>query len=241
MQLKKLRRGRVSQALGLMTANLLAAVGAHAQDASGGQMDASAEAASVTQDTETDLGYTRIDSSVLFYQEAGGRVRATEPAISASLNGNDGDVLTLGIVADTLTGATPNGATPWKQSQAFVTPAHPPSTTTTVTTASGGSTLVTVPALGSSRGSMCSGQYAAGRQRLQGPALGVQPGYSTLWDASTRLSAGGSVSTERDYTSVSVNVGVARSFNQNMTTAAASITSSTTCRVPSSERPLRSR
>lgn len=223
MQLRKPRRGRVSQALALMTANLLAAVGAHAQDASAGPMD-TAQAASVTSDTETDLGYTRIDSAVLFYQEAGGRVRAIEPTLTATLNGDSGDVLSVGLVADTLTGATPNGAMPWKQSQTFVTPAHPPSTTATVTTASGGSTLVTISGTG-----IISRQYVVAPNTLpvdtgfRDQRWGLNLGYSTLWNSSTRLSVGGSASNERDYTSVSLTAGVAESFNQNMTTAAASV------------------
>lgn len=226
MQLTKRRLGRVTQALGLLTANLLAGAPAYAQDASGGPMDqaSAASPAATNDDTETDLGYTRIDSAVLFYQEAGGRVRATEPVINATLNSNSGDVLTIGLTSDILTGATPNGAAPWKQSQTFVTPAHPPSTTSTVTTSSGGSTLVTIPGKG-----IIARQYVTAPNTLpvdsgfKDQRWAVNLGYSTLWDESTRLSFGGIASTETDYTSFSLNAAIAKTFNQNLTTASASV------------------
>ena len=78
MQLNRKRPRRISRALGLLTANLLAATGAMAGDAA---TDAPVDTA--PSDVTNDLGMTRIDAAVLFYQEAGGRVKATEPVISS--------------------------------------------------------------------------------------------------------------------------------------------------------------
>ena len=115
------RRRRISPALGLFTAELFAAVGAHAQQTP--PAPPAPVSASINDDTESDLGHTRIDTAVLFYQEAGGRVQATEPVVSVTVNRRSGDILSFKFTSDTLTGATPNGATPWKESQAFDTSA----------------------------------------------------------------------------------------------------------------------
>ena len=229
MQLKPRRLGRVSGALGLLTANLFAAGAAHAQDTAA--QDAAAQAYAPVQapsfdaptggdDNASDAGMTRIDSAVLFYQEAGGRVKATEPVVSVNLNSSSGDVLSLKFTSDTLTGATPNGATPWKQAQTFITPAQAPGTTTTVTGASGGSTIVTIPGTGT-----VARQYVIAPHALPVDAgfrdqrYAGDIGYSTLWDPDTRLSVGGSFSSERDYSSFSINGGVSRDFNHHNTTA----------------------
>lgn len=219
MQLKRKRRGRISRALGLITANLLAAAGAHAQVADGQGANATIDGGGVNDDTRTDLGLTRVDSAVLFYQEAGGRVKTTEPVVNVAFNGSGGDVVSIKLTADILTGATPNGAAPWTGSQTFVTPAHPPGSTATVTNSSGGSTLVTIPGTG-----VVARQYVIGPNQLPVDAgfrderYAVDVGYSTLWDADTRLSGGLSASTERDYSSYSANIGGSRDLNHKNTT-----------------------
>ena len=224
MQLSKPRLGRVSGALGALTANLLAATAAHPQDASQAQpsyADAPAASAdsSAADDTQTDVGLTRIDTAVLFYQEAGGRVQSTEPVVSATLNGSSGDILTARLTTDILTGATPNGAAPWKASQTFITPAHAPGKTTSVTTSSGGSTLVTIPGTG-----LVTRQYTAQPNTLPVDSgfkdfrYALDVGYSTLLTDDTRASFGGTVSTERDYSSYAVNAGISQDLFQRKTT-----------------------
>jgi hypothetical protein len=225
MQLKRRRGGKVSQALGLLTANLLAVGLAHAQAASGPAGDTGAAPPSISDDDTSDAGdgSTRVDSSVLFYQEAGGRVRAIEPVVNATLSAEDGETLTLGFASDILTGATPNGAVPWNQSQTFITPARAPNKSASVTTASGGSTLVTIP------GGLTTRQYTTAPNTLpvdkgfRDQRWAFDVGYSSLWDKSTRLSVGGAFSIERDYTSGSVNAGVVKTLNQNLTTLSASL------------------
>ena len=222
MQLNQRPLGRVSQALGLLTANLFVATGLHAQEApSAPQYPSPAAAGStVNDDTQSDLGLTRIDSAVLFYQEAGGRVKATEPVVSAALNASNGDALSMKFTSDTLTGATPNGAMPWKAPQTFVTPAHRPGTTSTVTSASGGSTIVTIPGTGT-----IARQYVVAPNTLpvdpgfKDQRFAIDAGYSMLFDPNTHLSVGGGASTERDYSAYSVNAGVSEDFNQKRTTA----------------------
>lgn len=226
MQLMGKRRGGIGPALGLLTANLLVATGAHAQDtaaaAAYAPAQSSGDAASVNDDTQSDAGLTRFDSAVLFYQEAGGRVRAIEPVISASLNGSNGDVLSVKLTSDTLTGATPNGATPSRLSQTFITPAHAPGSQAVVTSASGGSTIVTIPGTGT-----VARQYITQPNQLPVDAgfrdqrYAADLGYVDQWDANTRLSFGGGASVERDYTSYNLSLGVSKDFNQKNTTASA--------------------
>lgn len=50
-----------------------------------------------------------VDTAFLYYGEGDGRVQAMEPAIYAGRNIGDDDRLDLRVVADVLTGATPNG------------------------------------------------------------------------------------------------------------------------------------
>ena len=227
MQLTPRRRGRVSRALGLLTANLLAAAGAHAQSPTPTNEQgagAPVDGGGVNDDTRSDIGLTRVDSAVLFYSEAGGRVKATEPVVSVALNSSSGDVLSIKLTADILTGATPNGAAPWSGSQTFITPARAPGSMTTVTNASGGSTIVTIPGTG-----VVSRQYVVAPNQLPVDAgfrdkrYALDLGYSALVNADTRLSGGASVSTERDYSSYSVTAGASRDFNHKNTTVSASL------------------
>ena len=197
----QLKRRRIGPALGLFTAELFAAVGAHAQDAP--PLPASTAAASINDDTESDLGRTRIDTAVLFYQEAGGRVQATEPVVSIAVN-RSGDILTFKFTSDTLTGATPNGATPWKEDQAFVKGDTPRGATST-----GASDVVTA-----------APHVLPIDHGFKDQRYAVDAGYSFLWGPDTRLSLGGAGSWETDYRSYSASLGISHDFNQKNTTAA---------------------
>ncbi len=192
------RKGRrpISSALGLLTANLLAAAHAHAQE----RPEAIATSPeTVTEDTTSDLGVTRIDASVLFYREENGRVHATEPVAAFTINRPDGQSLSLRLVSDTLTGATPNGATPARFTQIFE--ARGNSTT-------GATQDVTVAphALPLDEG-FRNQRYAA------------DLAYSFPVNSNARLSLGAGSSREDDYSSTNVNSGLAWDFNQKNTTA----------------------
>lgn len=213
MQLKRERGGRVTHALGLMTAALLGSAGAHAQDASTGVID----------DTASDLGKTRVDLAVLYYREDGARVRATEPVASVTFNATNGDILRLKLTSDTLTGATPNGAAPWGEEQTFITPIHTEGVQTTTTTASGHSKVVTIPGT-----DIAAREYTSPANELpldygfKDQRYAIDLGYSTLLNPATRASFGASYSTEHDYRSISLNAGLSKDFfNANTTLSGA--------------------
>ena len=224
MQLKRRKPGGVRAALGVLTANLLVAT-AHAQSPQ--TVPVTHPESNTTSDADYEIGAdlnsgrTRVDSAVLFYQEAGGRVKATEPVISATLNSTDGQVLNLKVTSDTLTGATPNGATPWRQTQTFTTPTtiQTAGTTATRTSASGKSTIVTIPG-----SALAVRQYTADPNTLpvdagfQDQRYAVDLGYSRPWGDLTRVSVGGGYSSERDFQSYSGNVGISHDFNERNTT-----------------------
>ena len=63
-----------------------------------------------------------IDSGLLYYKEGAGRVQAIEPVVNGSVDLGGDRTLSAGVVLDTLSGATPNGATPWSQPQTFTSP-----------------------------------------------------------------------------------------------------------------------
>lgn len=63
-----------------------------------------------------------VDTAFLYYGEGDGRVQAFEPAIHAGRELGEDERIDLRIVADTLTGATPNGAYATNAPQTFTTP-----------------------------------------------------------------------------------------------------------------------
>ncbi len=215
--------GKISAALGLLSANLLSATTAQAQSAPNGPVYAPAEtrraAAGPVDDSASDLGLTRVDSAVLFYQEAGGRVRATEPVVSAALNNDDGDVLSVKLTSDIVTGATPNGAAPWSQAQIFTTPTRAPGTKATVTSASGNSQIVTLPGSGTvARQYTTPGNTLPVDTGFKDTRYAIDIGYLQALTPDLRLSGGVEASRERDYSSYSGVLGYAQDFYQKRTT-----------------------
>ena len=171
------------------------------------------------------LPYAQFDGALLVYQEAGGRVQATEPTVDMTLHSTDGRELSLGVTADTVTGATPNGAVPSDKTQIFVTPLKVVGSTATVTSASGGSTVIQLPPT--------PGQIAAaalGRQYTIAPnTLPVDRGFyderkagNFSWSqplgAISTVGFGGGYSEERDYRAITGNANIAQNFNMNNTT-----------------------
>ena len=215
MQLRSKSRGRITAALGLMTAGLFAGM-AHAQSVG---PDPAPTCQNINDDTSTDVGKTRIDSAILFYQEAGGRVQATEPVVGVTFNDEDGDSLNVKLTADTLTGATPNGAAPWKDVQTFIAPTKTQGTSATVTGASGHSTVVTIPGT-----DVKASQYTAPANTLpldygfQDKRYAVDLSYTEQLSDSLRFTRGVSVSTERDFHSASLNLGFTKDLNSKNTT-----------------------
>lgn len=169
--------------------------------------------------------YTQFDSALLVYQETGGRVMAIEPSASLVGHGAQGQEISFGLIADAVSGATPNGAAPANTVQTFVTPIKAQGSSTTVTGASGGSTIIHIPP---TPGQIA--QAALGRQYLAAPnTLPVDKGFkdhrgafSFGWSQPvggiSEVGFGGSYSREQDYQSITSNVSVAQNFNSNNTT-----------------------
>lgn len=204
--------GRIGAALCVLTANLLAATGASAQS-SPTNPGGAPEVGNAYDRPALELGTTTLDAAILYYDESGNRVRAIEPMVALTSTRQNGDVLTAKITFDSLTGATPNGATRWSGRQDFVAPIDDADA---ATGASG--TVVTNPVTGAT-------------ERHYSTAPGVLPvdegfrdhraaidlGYSRTIAADTRLSAGANVSIEQDYQSFSGRLGIARDLNNKTT------------------------
>lgn len=70
---------------------------------------------------EVPLSNWDFDSAILYYSEQD-RVTALEPVISARKDLGDNEFMNLRFVADVLSGASPNGALPYKEAQTFSGP-----------------------------------------------------------------------------------------------------------------------
>jgi hypothetical protein len=205
-----------------MSANLLAAaVAGHADTAAaqsyydGGKND----------NFGPGVAYSEFDSAILVYQESGARVQAIEPTANLAVHGADNRELNFGLVADAISGATPNGAVPSDQSQSFVTPIKARGSSASVTSASGGSTIIQLPP---TPGQLA--QAALGRQYTVAPnTLPVDKGFRDHRGAFTfgwsqplggisRIGFGGGYSRESDYQSITGNVNLAQNFNSDNST-----------------------
>ncbi len=133
-----------------------------------------------------------VDASLLYYSEDD-RVDATEPTINATKTFADGSKLNLHFVADTLTGASPNGAAPSDVPQTFTRP-------------SGNGSFVVAP----------------GEIPLDDTFKDSRAQFGVGWEAPIsrvmRYNVGVNVSSEYDYESVAVSAGLARDFNKKNTT-----------------------
>ena len=173
----------------------------------------------IMNEPSSDLGTTTFDSAILFYQEAGGRVRAIEPVANLRINRENNDVFSARFTYDSLTGASPNGAAPWNQDQVFTTPAPPPSTDVAVTSASGHKTIVTIPGTGTR-----VAQYTIAPHELPVDAgfrdtrYALDLAYALAWGTGTTTTLGISGSEEKDYSSYSINGAIAQAFNNKNTT-----------------------
>ena len=134
-----------------------------------------------------------IDTSMLIYSESDGRVRDTSLNLWARKEMREEKFLSLTLAIDSLTGASPSGATPANVVQTFTSP-------------SGNSEYVVAP----------------GAQVLDSSFLDTRTALSASWEMPvTRLgllSVGASLSDEFDYTHTGVNGRFARDFNNRNTT-----------------------
>lgn len=134
-----------------------------------------------------------VDSSVLVYSESDSRVSVVEPVININKEIHEDEFVNVKLVLDTLTGASPNGASPTNQVQTFTRP--------------------------SGNGSY---QAKAGETPLDDSFQDTRAAVSVSWDKPLarliRRTLGLAVSQEFDYTSISVNGLLSRDiFNRNTT------------------------
>ncbi len=221
MQLKK--RGSLRSSLALLSAGLLAA---NVGGASAVRAQTFSDAPDAGNGTDNYDPFSQLDGGLLFYQEKGGRVRAVEPQASFTAHGSNGQTLSFGLVVDSVTGATPNGAVPSDLPQDFVTPIKVTGSTTTMTTASGGSKIIQLPP---TPGQIA--QAALGRQyTVPANTLPVDKGFHDKRYAGTigwttplgstldvfGVSLG--YSSEYDYSAFTGNARIAKDFNSHNTT-----------------------
>jgi len=139
-----------------------------------------------------------IESALLYYGESDDRVQDASLSVFAKRDFDDGKLLDFSITADTLTGASPSGATALDTPQTFTSP-------------SGDDTYRT----------------AAGEIPLDDTFLDTRYAVSANWTQPFAglytVSAGGSFSDEYDYTHAGANVRLTRDFNQRNTTLSAAL------------------
>lgn len=131
--------------------------------------------------------------ATLLYTESDDRVQAVEPIFSATRNFEDGEKLNFKLTFDTLTGASPNGATPSDQVQTFTRPSGNDSYDVRASDSPLDDTFR------DTRGSL---------------AVNWSAPIDREWEYST----GGYFSKEYDYLSLGFNGGLTRYFNQKNTT-----------------------
>ncbi len=215
MQLSKSRRpGQIRDTLATLSLGLVAANVGHV-----------GAAAAQNADENLSLPYSQLDAAYLSYQEAGGRVSASEPTASLAIHGLGGQVLSLSLIADTVTGATPNGAVPSDQAQNFVTPLKASGSSVTVTTASGGSTVITLPPTpGQIAAAALGRQYTVPANNLPMDRAFYDErkagtiGWSQPLFGLDQVGATFSYSTERDYSSLTFSGRLAQDFNDHNST-----------------------
>lgn len=139
-----------------------------------------------------------VDSAVLLYSEGDNRVTALEPAVYASRDINDDERISLRLVVDSLTGASPNGAHASTVAQTFTTPSGKSSYTT-----------------------------GAGETPLDSTFLDTRVAFGADWeiaiDRVSRITWGGNLSKEFDYTSLGASATYARDFYDRNTTLTAGL------------------
>jgi hypothetical protein len=205
----QLGRGGIAAALGLLSAGLLGAFPACAEDAVGTPAGSVPQTNAYDQ-TASEVGALVADTALLIYQEDNDRVRAIESETGLTWNAADGLIVSGKFTYDSLTGATPNGALRSRYEQTFV----PPRKTRFI--------LGGLVPIDSHTGA--SGRYTAAPNQLpvdkgfkdhrEAYDLGVTlPVSETL-----KLSLGGNASSETDYSSYSARASLAKDLNGKNTT-----------------------
>jgi hypothetical protein len=147
----------------------------------------------------------QIQSAVAYYHEDG-RIQAIEPVVSAARETSDGGKIDLNFTFDSLSGSSPNGASPSRAAQTFASPS--------------------AKSFDAARHT-----YTVGPGRLP-----VDPNYSDARAAGganwtfnlsrlTQATVGGKFSYEDDFYSATVNASIDHSFNDKNTTVSLGVSS----------------
>jgi len=228
LQLKKRKKaGRVRRTLSAASATLLVATGtAAAQDYYGYGLEKR------NDNFGPGIAYTQMDSALLVYQESGGRVQATEPSLNLAVHGATGEQLTVDLIADAVSGATPNGAVPSDRIQTFLTPLKAQGSSTTVTSASGGSTIIQLPPTPGQIAAAAQGrQYTTAANTLpmdkgfRDHRAGLTLGWSQPIGPISDVGISGGYSLETDYQSITAGLRTAQNFNSDNTTVSLALNS----------------
>lgn len=149
-----------------------------------------------------------LDSAVLYYKENAGRVQAIEPVVSLKKDFGDQRALQGTFTADSLSGATPNGALPSHNAQTFASPSS-----RSLTPQPGKKTRLYTIAPGD-----LPQDPNFKEQRFAGDADWSQP-----LGLNDTLGVGGHVSTEHDFDSLAAHGDFSHDFNEKNTTLAAGV------------------
>jgi hypothetical protein len=169
---------------------LLGASAAHSQEAVGTQKEESS--------LNRLLEGVSFDSALAYYREDG-RIQAVEPVVNVSKTFASGDVASLNVTFDSLSGASPNGAVPSNLPQTFASPSG-----TSLTT---GRHLYTI----------APGRLPAD-PNYQDDRIAVAGEWELPLSRLTHLSLGGKVSGEDDFISATLSASIAQDFNERNTT-----------------------
>ncbi|MDR3527610.1 MAG: DUF3570 domain-containing protein [Rhizomicrobium sp.] len=225
MQLKK--RGKVREKLAALSAGLIAATMAAQVEKAEAQSYDTQYYQSLFSGKNDDFGpgvaYSQIDAALLVYSEKGGRITAIEPTLDLAVHGSKGELLNFELIADAVSGATPNGAVKADILQTFVTPVKTPGTSATVTSASGGATIIHLPGQAAIRQYTVAAGLLPVDKGFKDHRGGFNFGYSQPVGWLTQLGFGAGYSLETDYSALTANVHAAQNFNSNNTTVSLSL------------------
>jgi Protein of unknown function (DUF3570) len=183
--------GQMRRQLMAASCALLGAGAAQSQEADGGAQKEQSQLARLLE------GVT-FDSALAYYREDG-RIQAIEPVVNLSKTFAGGEVATLDVTFDSLSGASPNGALPSNVPQTFASPSG-----TSLTT---GRHLYTI----------APGRLPAD-PNYQDDRIAVAGEWELPLSRLTHLSLGGKLSGEDDFISATLSASIAQDFNEKNTT-----------------------
>jgi len=134
-----------------------------------------------------------VDSALAVYSESDSRVTAVEPIVSLRKDMGGERTLGLKLTLDSLTGASPNGAIAANEVQTFTGPSS-------------------------------NGSYDAGKGKtpldteFKDTRTAIAISWEQPWGERNRVSFGGNISKEYDFTSAALSTAIARDFNNKNTT-----------------------